>query len=208
MFWKLFDTPQVFAPAPSRARPLPSPSHVPPALSGLGTVSQLLIDIISEVSRGIQRQLWFLAVFNRLMAWWSEPRRGDIRKPRATPWESGSTEFIALKGRHDGVASPLQGSGSCFNISQGVALGFLLFAPLGLTVTGSYPLETAKNLTCHLLVDVFVSRSRASSAAVLAASSSVASRQSCSNAAHRASRRSRGPPRAASASVSVSPALR
>ena len=31
------------------------------------------------------------------------------------------------------------------NISQGVALGFQLFTPSGLPVTGTYPLETARN---------------------------------------------------------------
>ena len=84
------------------------------------------------------------------MVAWSEPRRGGIRKPKATPWESDGGVCFALKGRHRRVVSPFQGSDFCVNISQGVALGYQLFAPSGLPVTGIYPLEKVRKPYFHV----------------------------------------------------------
>ena len=58
----------------------------------------------------------------------SKPRRGDRRKPRATPWVGWPGDPLALKGRQTNArASPLSLlRGLCLSLlaSQGVALGY------------------------------------------------------------------------------------
>jgi hypothetical protein len=54
-------------------------------------------------------------------------------------------DCFALKGRHQRVVPPLQGSDFCVNIPQGVALGFQFFASSRLPDTPRYPLKAAKN---------------------------------------------------------------
>ena len=88
----------------------------------------------------------FLAVFSGSMARGRKPRVGEIRKPRATPWESDDGDLFALKGRNRRLVPPFQGLDFCVNLSQGVALGFQLFAPSGLPISTTYALETARNL--------------------------------------------------------------
>ena len=104
---------------------------VPPALRGV---------VISQVT-------WFLAVFSESMAPWSEAPKGRSSKAQGNALGIGLRGFLRPEGATPvGGAAPA-GLGLFRELSQGVALGFQLFAPSGLSVTGSYPLKTARNLT-------------------------------------------------------------
>ena len=56
-------------------------------------------------------------------------RRGDIRKPKAKPWESDCGDFFALKGRHQRIVAPFQGLDFLCMFPTALPWGFI-FPPL------------------------------------------------------------------------------
>ncbi|MEY2881090.1 MAG: hypothetical protein RLZZ15_3470 [Verrucomicrobiota bacterium] len=77
---------------------------------------------IAAAATPTQIHRWFLAVFGR----------------------SIGASARALRGRHPRRVSPFQGLDSWWGISQGVALGYRLFAPSGLPILGIGPLKSAR----------------------------------------------------------------
>jgi hypothetical protein len=88
--------------------------------------------------------LVFFAVFSGSMAPWLEAPKGRYSKAQGNALGIGLRDCFALKGRHQRAVPPLQGSDISVKLSQGVALGFQLFAPSGLPQLRQLPTENSE----------------------------------------------------------------